>query len=86
VAFGALTVHEDDFAGNLAEDGAVPAFLQMAQHTFAGQVKHDLGIDVAARQDFRHEGCVQLASTELRSAARRAEKQKPLISSTKSGA
>lgn len=63
-AFDKLTVHEDVFAGDLDEDGAVPALPHIAQHAFAGQRKRDLAIHVAAQQDFRHEGCVQLASTE----------------------
>jgi hypothetical protein len=65
VGFDALTVHEDVIAVDLDEDGSVPALPHIAQHTFAGQRKRDLAtIHVAAQQDFRHEGCVQLASTE----------------------
>lgn len=64
VAFDSLTVHEDVFAGDLDEDGAVPALPNIAQHTSAGQRERDLAIHVAAQQDFRHEGRVQLASTE----------------------
>lgn len=64
VTFDALTVHEDVFAGDLVEDGAVLALPYIVQHTFAGQRKCDLAIHVAAQQGFRHEGCVQLASSE----------------------
>ena len=64
VAFDALTVHEDLFAGDLDEDGAAPTLPHAAQHTFAGPRKCDLAIHVAAQQDFRHKGCVQLESAE----------------------